>query len=77
MALNTTEYCITCKKKTMHVNHICVEHTKKEISLRSALNQNLFNLMHDEHGLLLTQSEMEDIKVAIRKDEAEVQWKVK
>lgn len=34
-------------------------------------NQNLFALMHEEHGLILTDSELEDIKVAIRKDEFE------
>ena len=33
-------------------------------------NQNLFNLMFEEHGLTLLESEMEDIKAAIRKDEA-------
>ncbi len=32
------------------------------------LNQNLFNLLYNEHGLILTQSEMEDIKVAVRRD---------
>lgn len=31
-------------------------------------NQNLFNLMLDEHGLTLLESEMEDIKAAVRKD---------
>lgn len=32
------------------------------------INQILFNLMSDEHGITLLQSEMEDIKVAVRQD---------
>jgi hypothetical protein len=35
-------------------------------------NANLFSLMFDDHGLILTESEMEDIKVAIRKDKAKL-----
>jgi hypothetical protein len=33
------------------------------------MNQNLFEHMHEEYGLVLTEDEMEVIKAAIREDE--------
>lgn len=33
------------------------------------MNQHLFSHMHEEHGLVLTEDEMEVIKAAIREDE--------